>query len=219
MSRTPMLIIAIVALLGACTEQPPADGNGEKPMTEHATPASNESKDSSGPDGLQVATFGTGCFWCSEAVMERLDGVVNAESGYMGGDVPSPTYKQVCTGDTGHAEVVHVTFDPKRISYEQLLQWFWKMHDPTTLNRQGADRGTQYRSVIFYHSDEQRKIAEASRDRAQADFRDPIVTEITAAGPFWKAEDYHQDYYRNNPRQGYCRAVIAPKLDKLGMDH
>ncbi len=213
MTRRSMVFAILVAILAACTEQPPAEREGDKPMTENMTPTPHDSRK------LEIATFGTGCFWCSEAVMERLDGVVKAESGYMGGNVESPTYEQVCTGRTGHAEVVNVTYDPSKITYNELLQWFWKMHDPTTLNRQGADTGTQYRSVIFYHSEEQKKAAEASRDRAQADFRDPIVTEITPAGPFWKAEDYHQDYYRNNPRQGYCRAVIAPKLDKLGMDH
>ncbi len=213
MTRTSILVVILVASLAACTEQPPVDREEKKPMTENVTPTSQDSHK------LEIATFGTGCFWCSEAVMERLDGVVKAESGYMGGDVEAPTYEQVCSGRTGHAEVVNVTYDPTKITYDQLLQWFWKMHDPTTLNRQGADTGTQYRSVIFYHSEEQKKLAEASRDRAQADFRDPIVTEITPAGVFWKAESYHQDYYRNNPRQGYCRAVIAPKLDKLGMDH
>ncbi len=169
------------------------------------------------PAARAVATFGAGCFWCVEAVLEQLPGVLDVRSGYMGGSVASPTYEAVCAGTTGHAEVVRVTFDPGRISYQDLLGWFWRLHDPTTLNRQGADVGTQYRSAIFVHDDEQRRIAEASKAAAQALFAVPIVTEITAAGQFWEAEAYHQDYFRNNPNQGYCRAVIAPKLKKLDL--
>ena len=168
--------------------------------------------------GRETATFGAGCFWCVEAVLEQLDGVLDVTSGYMGGEVPEPTYQQVCSGTTGHAEVVQVTFDPAVLSYDALLAWFWRLHDPTTLNRQGADAGTQYRSAIFYHSPAQREAAERSKAAAQAQFADPIVTEITAAGAYHPAEDYHQDYYRLNTRQGYCRAVIAPKLNKLGLD-
>ncbi|MCI0588088.1 MAG: peptide-methionine (S)-S-oxide reductase MsrA [Planctomycetes bacterium] len=169
--------------------------------------------------GTEIATFGAGCFWCVEAVLEQLDGVLDVKSGYMGGKVANPSYKQVCSGTTGHAEVVQVTFDPKRISYATLLDWFWRLHDPTTLNRQGNDMGTQYRSAVFTHSEEQRKAAEASLEAVEKSgaFEDPIVTEIVAAGPFYSAEAYHQDYYRGNREQGYCRAVIAPKLDKLGL--
>jgi len=169
-------------------------------------------------EGPQLATFGAGCFWCVEAVLEQLDGVESVDSGYMGGDVPEPTYEQVCSGRTGHAEVVQVRFDPERIPYEHLLEWFWKLHDPTTLDRQGNDVGTQYRSVIFYHSEQQRRAAEASKQAQAANFSDPIVTEITAAGPYYSGEDYHQDYYRQNKSQSYCRYVIAPKLDKLGLE-
>ena len=165
----------------------------------------------------ELATFGAGCFWCVEAVLEQQDGVLDVSSGFMGGRVANPTYEQVCSGTTGHAEVVQVTFDPRRISYEQLLEWFWRLHDPTTLNRQGNDVGTQYRSAIFWHSEAQRAAAELSKAKAQARFAAKIVTEITAAGPFWKASDDHQDYYRHNPDRGYCRVVIAPKLDKLGL--
>ncbi len=165
----------------------------------------------------ESATFAAGCFWCVEAVLEQLDGVLDAPSGYMGGHVDHPTYEQVCLGDTGHAEVVQVAFDPDRIGYEQLLEWFWRLHDPTTLNRQGNDVGTQYRSAIFHHSPAQRDAAIAAKAKAQARFAAPIVTEIAAAGPFWQAEDGHQDYYRGHSSQGYCRVVIAPKLGKLGL--
>ncbi|WP_269526057.1 peptide-methionine (S)-S-oxide reductase MsrA [Coraliomargarita parva] len=168
--------------------------------------------------GLEVACFGAGCFWCVEAVFERLDGVKEVESGYMGGDVPNPSYREVCTGRTGHAEVTRIYFDPAIISYAKLLEWFWKSHDPTTLNRQGADVGTQYRSVIFYYSEEQRTIAEAAKIKAQKLIADPIVTEITAASVFYPAEDYHQDYYQLNGSAPYCRAVIRPKLEKLHLE-
>jgi peptide-methionine (S)-S-oxide reductase len=167
------------------------------------------------PGNLETATFGTGCFWCSQAVFERVDGVWSATCGYMGGTVANPTYEQVCTDLTGHAEVVQLKFDPKVITYEQLLEWFWHMHDPTTLNRQGADSGTQYRSVIFYSSDAQKAAAEKSKVDAQLRFANPIVTQITPATVFYKAEDYHQEYFNNHASQGYCQLVIAPKLDKL----
>lgn len=170
-------------------------------------------------DGTEIATLGAGCFWCIEAVLQQIDGVTAVQSGYMGGETKDPTYRAVCSGSTGHAEVTQVTFDPEVLPYEHLLAWFWKLHDPTTLNRQGADVGTQYRSVIFTHSDAQREAAEASKKAADAsgDFADPIVTEISAASTFYPAEDYHQEYYRLNKTQPYCRMVIAPKLDKLGL--
>jgi peptide-methionine (S)-S-oxide reductase len=194
----------------------PAAQTPKQPMTEPDAVPSNPP--AAAPASEELATFGAGCFWCTEAVLEQLDGVIAVDSGYMGGDVPNPTYKAVCTGTTGHAEVVQVRFDPSRISYDVLLAWFWKLHDPTTLNRQGADVGTQYRSVIFTHSEEQRVAAEASKAAHAGDFADPIVTEITAASEYYPAEGYHQDYYRGNKSQGYCRAVIAPKLDKLGLE-
>lgn len=168
-------------------------------------------------EGLETATFGTGCFWCTEAVFESLEGVVDVVSGYEGGHVVNPSYKEVCTGTTGHAECVQVTFDPKKVSYPELLEAFFRSHDPTSLNRQGADVGTQYRSVIFYHNDNQKKWAEEAKtelDKAGA-YSKPIVTEIAPAGKFYLAEAYHQDYFANNPEQGYCAAVIAPKLDKF----
>ena len=169
------------------------------------------------PATREVATFGSGCFWCTEAVLERLDGVSDVTSGYAGGTVDSPTYEQVCSGTTGHAEVVQVTFDPSKISYSALLDWFFKSHDPTTLNRQGPDEGTQYRSVIFHHSEAQRTAALAAIEKAQARFADQIVTEVSPAPKFWSAEEYHQDYFRRNPTQGYCRVMIAPKIEKLGL--
>lgn len=167
-----------------------------------------------------IATFGGGCYWCIEAVFERVNGVKAATSGFMGGTRDNPTYEEVCGGGTGHAEVVQIEFDPTVISYEQLLEWFWAAHDPTQVNRQGNDVGTQYRSVIFTHNEEQRRIAEASRDRLakSGKYNRPIATAIEPATRFWPAKDSHQDYYRRNPNAGYCRMVIAPKLKKLGVD-
>ncbi len=164
---------------------------------------------------LQRATFGGGCFWCAEALFQMLPGVKSVSSGYAGGQTENPTYKQICEGNTGHAEVIQIEFDPAVISYEKLLETFWEAHDPTTLNRQGADVGTQYRSIILHSSDAQKEAAEKSKAAAQAHFSKPIVTEIVPLTKFYKAEGYHQDYYRNNPNQGYCRAVIAPKVEKF----
>ena len=170
------------------------------------------------PAAREIATFGGGCFWCTEAVLERIDGVFDVTSGYAGGDIDNPTYEQVCSGRTGHAEVVQVTFDPAKIASGDLLDWFFKAHDPTTLNAQGNDHGTQYRSVVFFHSAAQEQAARAAIERAQKDHRNKIVTEVTQAPKFWPAEQYHQDYYRQNPNQSYCRATIPPKLKKLGLD-
>ena len=166
----------------------------------------------------EVLTVAGGCFWCVEAVFEQLDGVHAVESGYMGGEVLDPTYREICSGKSGHAEVTQIHYDPKIVSYETLLDWLWRSHDPTTLNRQGADIGTQYRSAIFYHNDDQRKAAEASKVVAQKDFAATIVTEITAATTYYPAEDYHQDYYRLNPNAPYCQIVIRPKLEKLALE-
>ncbi len=165
----------------------------------------------------EKATLGGGCFWCVEAVLERIPGVLSVVSGYAGGQTKDPDYKQVCSGDTGHAEVVQVEFDPTRVTYDQLLAAFWKAHDPTTPNRQGADKGTQYRSIILYHDEAQRTAAEKSKAAAAADFADPIVTEIQRLEKFYPAEDYHQDYFAKNPNAPYCVYVIKPKLQKL--DH
>ncbi len=164
---------------------------------------------------LQKATLAAGCFWCVEAIFRELKGVERVVSGYTGGHVAHPTYEQVCTGRTGHAEAVQITFDPGVVTYGELLEVFWRTHDPTTPNRQGADVGPQYRSAIFYHDDDQRRIAERSRAEAAGLYRDPIVTEIVPAGPFYEAEAYHQDFYRLNPGQPYCRAVIDPKVRKF----
>jgi peptide-methionine (S)-S-oxide reductase len=161
------------------------------------------------------ATFAAGCFWCVEAVFERVPGVLTVDAGYAGGSVEHPTYEAVCTGETGHAEVVRVVYDQSTVRYEHLLEVFWAAHDPTTLNRQGADHGTQYRSVIFYHDEAQRIAAEKSRVEAQQGFADPIVTAIEPLRNFFKAEQYHQEYFRNNPSAPYCMFVIAPKLKKL----
>lgn len=172
-----------------------------------------------GGDGSkrEKATFGNGCFWCTEAVFSELKGVTSAVSGYSGGHVENPTYKHVCTGLTGHAEVVQVTFDPQTISYQELLEVFWKTHDPTTLNQQGPDVGTQYRSAVFYHSDAQRKAAEEYKQKLDesGDFDAPIVTEITKFEKFYPAEDYHQQYYELNGREPYCRVMIRPKVEKV----
>ena len=166
---------------------------------------------------MQKATFGAGCFWCVEAVFERLDGVKDVMPGYTGGHKNNPTYKEICTGMTGHAEVAQVTYDSKIITFNELLDMFWKSHDPTTRNRQGNDIGTQYRSAIFYHNDKQKLLAEESKLKVDDSriFTNPIVTEITKLDKFWPAEDYHNNYYANNMDQPYCRIVIKPKLDKL----
>jgi peptide-methionine (S)-S-oxide reductase len=169
----------------------------------------------SGKKGTALATFGGGCFWCIEAVFQRIDGVTSVASGYAGGKTENPTYKEVCSGETGHAEVLQIEFDPKKLSYDKLLEVFWLAHDPTTLNRQGNDAGTQYRSIILYHDEGQKAAAEKSKKAAQAQFDSPIVTEITPLKKFYKAEGYHQNYYNNNPNVPYCAFVIRPKLKKV----
>ena len=170
------------------------------------------------PPGAETITLAAGCFWCTEAIFQRIPGVIAVKSGYMGGTAKNPTYEQVCTGTTGHAESLRIYFDPKKIGLDKILDVFWEAHDPTTLNRQGADAGTQYRSAIFYYTDEQKAIAEKSKATATKDFPSPIVTEITKASTFYPAEGYHQDYFNlNKNRNPYCRAVISPKLHKLGL--
>ena len=168
-------------------------------------------------NNLETATLGGGCFWCLEAIYKELKGVLSVESGYAGGHVQNPTYKQVCTGNTGHAEVVQIQYNPTIITFKDLLNVFFTIHDPTTLNRQGADIGTQYRSVIFYHNETQRKIGESSiKELEQKNlWENPIVTEISPFQMFFRAEDYHQDYYINNSNQPYCQVVIAPKISKF----
>lgn len=164
---------------------------------------------------VEKALLGGGCFWCIEAIYSRVKGVKNVLSGYAGGVSPNPSYEQVCTGDSGHAEVVEITFDSSVITYLEILDIFWEIHNPTTLNTQGADRGTQYRSVIYYYDERQKKYAQSSIVEAQKSWRDPIVTELSPAPEFYPAEGYHQNYYGEHPTQGYCYAVIAPKLEKF----
>lgn len=177
----------------------------------------NNMTNSKNDTGIRVATFGSGCFWCTEAIFQDVDGVEKVESGYMGGSVKNPTYKEVCSGLTGHAEVIQLTYDPKKVSFDELLEIFWKTHDPTTLNKQGADVGTQYRSVVFYHTQDQKQLAEQYKKElteAKA-FDQPIVTEITPASVFYKAENYHQNYYNLNGNAPYCAYVIQPKVEKF----
>lgn len=206
--RHMMLILAgvlLAAIGGACSgerREAQAHSQNEGSMTTAAT---------------DTATFGAGCFWCVEAVFQQLDGVTSVVSGYTGGTVPNPTYEAVCTGKTGHAEVSQVTYDPKKISYEKLLEVFWTAHDPTTMNRQGSDVGTQYRSAIFYHSEQQKELAEKYKARLAASgaFDAPIVTEIVPLKAFYKAEGHHQNYFDENPAKPYCMFVIAPKVEKI----
>jgi peptide-methionine (S)-S-oxide reductase len=167
----------------------------------------------------EIATLAGGCFWCIEAVFELVRGVEKLVSGYAGGKTVNPTYSDVCSGNTGHAEVVQVTFDPDVVTYREIVDLFFVVHDPTTLNRQGPDSGTQYRSAVYYHDDAQREQAEAALVAAQALWPDPIVTEITAVPEFYLGEDYHQEYFRSNPGQGYCQVIIAPKVAKFRKEH
>lgn len=194
-----LLTIAVVALAASASfAQKKSD---KKPMN-------NE---------LQVATFGAGCFWCTEAVFLNVKGVTKVVSGYSGGKVKNPTYREVCDGETGHAEVTQITYDPSKVSFEDLLEVFWNTHDPTTLNRQGNDEGPQYRSVVFFHNDEQKKVADAYKKQLGASnvYKNPIVTEISPLINFYAAEDYHQNYYELNPNAGYCQYVIRPKVEKF----
>ncbi len=211
-----LTILAAVVLLGAIfIMSSPSVTSHAKEGSATKAPAG----DLAAPDNakLEQATFGGGCFWCTEAVYQELQGVFNVTSGYSGGKKPNPTYEEICTGLTGHAEVIQVEYDPKQISFTELLEVFWKTHDPTTLNRQGADVGTQYRSVVFYHDDQQKALAEELKqklDEAGA-FDDPIVTEISPLENFYPAEKYHQNYFALNGGQPYCRMVVAPKVDKV----
>ncbi len=206
MSFSAMLSLLFLPAIPACKE------SNEKTITMSENFSENITN-----KNTDTATFGTGCFWCTEAIFEQLEGVKKVSSGYSGGHVPNPSYEEVCTGTTGHAEVVQIVYDPEIISFDELLAVFWKTHDPTTLNRQGNDVGPQYRSVIFYHNEEQRQKAEMYKKKLDESgaFDHPIVTEISPFDKFYVAEAYHQDYYRNNPSQAYCYYVIKPKLEKF----
>lgn len=188
---------------------------GQNTENQKSTIKMNEEKNNL--EGAEVITLGAGCFWCVEAIFQQVEGVLKVESGYSGGLVKNPSYKDVCTGMTGHAEVVQVSYDPKKISFDKILEIFWKTHDPTTLNRQGADEGTQYRSAVFYHNEAQKVTAEAWKAKLNNEhvFPNPIVTEIVPFKVFYAAEDYHQDYYDLNGHNPYCQVVIKPKLDKF----
>lgn len=205
--KQSLLITLLLLAITGCNGKPEINGTFEM----NKEPWTDSGK-------RETIVLGAGCFWCVEAVFERITGVLDVESGYTGGNVPNPTYKQISTGQTGHAEVTKVTFDPEHVSLAEILAVFWVSHDPTTLNRQGADVGTQYRSAIFYSTPEQMKIAQESLKKAQSEFSDKIVTEITELPTYYPAENYHQDYFNNNPNAGYCSYVIKPKLKKLGLE-
>ena len=200
------LCLGFLLALSACSQPSGTSHKLQLPTMEQST-----------NDSLEIATFGAGCFWCVEAVYQQVNGVLKVESGYAGGQIKNPSYKEVCTERTGHAEVCQLTYNPEVISFKEILEVFWQTHDPTTLNRQGADVGTRYRSAIFYHTDEQKQIAEdylkvLNDEKA---FENPIVTEITAFTNFYPAEDYHQDYFELNGEQPYCTAVVRPKVEKF----
>ncbi len=216
MNKRTFLALWAALPLVACGAEPPAATapakDAPKAQTAPITDPPMTAKE-------QTATLAAGCFWCVEAVLQRIKGIDKVVSGYIGGHVKDPTYEDICTGETGHAEAVQITFNPEVIGYDKILELFWELHDPTTLNRQGHDIGPQYRSAIFYHSEAQKKAAEASKEKHAKDFADPIVTEITAAPVFYPAENYHQNYYNlNASKNPYCRVVITPKLKKMGLE-
>jgi methionine-S-sulfoxide reductase len=230
--RTIIVHVALIVLLvtSGCGTHVKVAAGGDEPGNEPAAgdrPAARAQSTVQAPHApenqampqLETVTLGAGCFWCVEAVLLRIKGVESVTSGYMGGTLVNPTYEAVCTGRTGHAEVVQVKFDPERLSFDELLDVFWQLHDPTTLNRQGPDIGTQYRSAIFYHTPAQRELAEASKKKWNSPerYNGAIVTEITAASDFYAAEGDHQDYFNKNPSNSYCRINILPKFKKLGL--
>lgn len=214
-------LTSLFAIISSFTFFSPSCAQRENPNKTMAFTQSFSNSSSAGKltgsENLDTATFGTGCFWCTEAIFQQLKGVKKVSSGYSGGHVENPTYKEVCEGTTGHAECIEIVYDPKELTFDELLEVFWQTHDPTTLNRQGNDIGTQYRSVVFYHNQEQKQKAEkykAELNKSGA-FSDPIVTEISPASTFYVAEDYHQNYYNNNGSQPYCYFVIKPKMEKF----
>jgi len=209
LTKYPIFALLLTSVaLWSCAQPGERSTASVTPSTEQTTKTNED---------MEKATLGAGCFWCVEAIFENLKGLATVEAGYAGGQVKNPTYKEVCSGKTGHAEVAQLTFDPEVISYEELLEVFWHTHDPTTLNRQGNDVGTQYRSVIFYHNEAQRQTAEKSKALmdASGEFDNSIVTDIEPLSNYSKAENYHQDYFKHNPNQPYCRAVIQPKVEKF----
>jgi peptide-methionine (S)-S-oxide reductase len=203
--RTAVTCVAAVFFMNACGQN----------KTKSNSPAMENSKQTSAD--IDTATFGAGCFWCVEAVFQRLNGVLELKSGYSGGSVKNPSYKEVCQGTTGHAEVIQITYDKSKVTFDELLEVFWKTHDPTTLNRQGNDFGTQYRSVVFYHNAEQKKLAEKYKEEINKSgaYPNPIITEISPFQTFYPAEDYHQNYFNENGSEPYCRFVIQPKVEKF----
>lgn len=214
-AKTSIGILLVLVFSMACAQTDvPSKPTAEPSKTNSVTEIKNTKSMNT---TIDTATFGAGCFWCVEAVFQRLNGVLSLKSGYSGGHIKNPSYREVCMGVTGHAEVAQIVFDPSKISFDELLEVFWKTHDPTTLNQQGADIGTQYRSAIFYHSPEQKATAENYKTELNKSgaFSAPIVTEITAFEKFYPAEDYHQNYFNQNGSEGYCRYVIQPKVEKF----
>ncbi len=229
-----VILLAITGFLGCLenvgTQDSPASQNSDKTPQKKTRPfakqqekksklqsKSGKSEKKMDDSKLETATFGAGCYWCVEAVFQRLDGVESVVSGFMGGHVENPSYEAVCSGKTGHAEVCQIKYDPSKITFTELLEVFWKTHDPTTLNRQGADEGTQYRSAVFYHNDKQKELAEKYKKKLDASgaFRAKIVTEISKADTFYSAKKYHQNFFNDNPNHGYCKRIIQPKIDKF----
>ena len=213
MSTVTQLLSLVLLIAGSV----PVLGQKVSPVntSDPANPASTTLGSNTTTNTAELATLGGGCFWCVEAIYQRIHGVKSVVSGYAGGKTDNPAYEDVCTGQTGHAEVIQLEFDPAQVSYEHILEVFWLAHDPTTLNRQGADVGTQYRSVIFYHNDRQKQAAEKSKQAAASQFRDPIVTQLAPLTKFFQAEKYHQSYFTSNPRAPYCSFVIRPKLEQV----
>ncbi|MFO0357827.1 MAG: peptide-methionine (S)-S-oxide reductase MsrA [Sphingobacteriaceae bacterium] len=205
--KIAVTLVAAIFFASACAQNDQTKNKMEDKASTNNTTATN----------IDTATFGAGCFWCVEAVFQRLNGVISIESGYSGGSIKNPAYREVCMGTTGHAEVCRILFDKTKVSFDELLEVFWKTHDPTTLNQQGNDIGTQYRSVVFYHNDEQKKLAEKYKEEINKSgaYPNPIVTEISPLINYFKAEDYHQNYFNQNGQEGYCRYVIQPKVEKF----
>lgn len=217
-NRTIKLILTGIVVFSLTLLLPACSSSETTTPQENAHMNNNSSEEKAYTPPVHSATIGGGCFWCIEAVFERIPGILSAISGYAGGSRSNPTYEEVCSGSTGHAEVVQVTYDPGKIEYREILELFWRAHDPTTVNRQGADVGTQYRSIVLYHNEEQKKIAEQMKKELSKDYDRSVVTEIVPLTIFYPAEEYHQDYYDKHSGAGYCQVVIRPKLKKLNLD-